>query len=60
MDRSIKGTGEKIFQVVICIILLWLAICAVMPFILLISSSFTAEDSLLKDGYSFWPKKWSM
>ena len=60
MDRSIKGTGEKVFQVVICIILLWLAICAVAPFILLISSSFTAEDSLLRNGYSFWPSKWSL
>ena len=60
MDRSIKGTGEKIFQVVICVILLWLAICAVMPFILLISSSFTAEDALLKYGYGFWPTHFSL
>lgn len=59
MDRSIKGTGEKVFQVVICIILLWLSFAAVMPFILLISSSFTAEDALLKYGYGFWPSKFS-
>lgn len=60
MDRSIKGTGEKIFQVVIIAILLWCAICAVMPFILLISSSFSDEEYLLRYGYSFWPSKVSM
>ena len=59
MDRSIKGTGEKIFQVVICVILFILSVCAVMPFVLLISSSFTAEDALLRYGYGFWPSKFS-
>ncbi len=60
MDRSIKGTGEKIFQVVIITILVILSLCAVLPFILLISSSFTAEDALLKYGYGFWPTKFSL
>lgn len=59
MDRSIKGTGEKIFQVIICVILFILSVNAVMPFLLLISSSVTAEDALLRYGYSFWPTKFS-
>ena len=54
MDRSIKGTGEKVFQVIICVILFFLSFNAVMPFILLISSSVTAEDALLRYGYGFW------
>ncbi len=51
-----KGTG---FQIMANVILLVLAIFCLIPFILLIISSFTDELSLIRDGYSFFPKKLS-
>ena len=37
-DTSVKGKGEKRFQVIINIILMIFALCAILPFILLLSS----------------------
>ncbi len=59
MDSGVKGTGEKIFQAIVIIILTLCALSALLPFILLAASSLTAEDHLLKYGYGFWPTKWS-
>jgi putative aldouronate transport system permease protein len=40
--------------------LIFLSLIALLPFVLLITSSLTAESSLLVDGYSFFPKQWSL
>jgi len=53
VESGVKGFGEKIFQIIIIIFLLILSICAILPFILLISSSLTDEKSLLSKGYNF-------
>lgn len=37
-----------------------LAIFCVLPFILVVSGSFTSEDSIIKDGYSVFPKVFSL
>ena len=37
-----------------------LAFLAVMPFILLVISSFTDEAVAVANGYSYFPEKWSM
>jgi len=37
-----------------------LTICAIAPFILLITASLTEEATALRDGYSFFPAKWSL
>lgn len=31
-----------------------------LPFLLIISASFTRNDSLVRDGYSLWPASWSL
>lgn len=42
-------------------ILLWtFSLCCLLPFILLIVSSFAEDSTILKYGYSFWPKEWSL
>lgn len=51
-----KGKGFQIFG---HIVLAFLSICAVAPFILLIMSSFTDEQALISYGYSFFPAKFS-
>lgn len=58
-DSSVRGRGDKQFQVIINVILIICMLCAVLPFILLLSSSFTAEDALMRSGYNFWPREFS-
>lgn len=50
---------KKGFQIFAHIIMLFIAICSIVPFILLIMSSFTEEKSLIANGYSFFPKEFS-
>lgn len=59
-DSSVKSVGDKIYQVIIFLVLAILALCAVLPFLLLLSSSLTEESTLLQQGYSFWPRKFSI
>jgi len=59
-DTRVTGNSEKIFQVIINVVLILLALAAILPFILLLSSSLTAEETLLVDGYGFWPKNFSL
>lgn len=42
------------------IILIFISICVVAPFLLLIIASFTDESTAVKYGYSFLPKAWSL
>lgn len=48
------------FQALIHLVLLILSLVAILPFVLLFTSSLTDEKLLLVDGYSFFPKKWSL
>ena len=54
VDRN-KGV-----QVLIYVILGILAVLCILPFLLLVMSSFTEELSLARNGYSFLPKKLSL
>mgnify|MGYP001780032514 CR=1 FL=1 len=60
MESGVKGRGEKIFQVIAHIVLIIVSLCAILPFILLVVASFTDEQTLLQNGYSFFPKQWSV
>ncbi len=60
MDSSVKGKGTIIFQIICYIVLTILALSVVLPFIMLIASSFTDNDALRKYGYNFWPSVFSL
>lgn len=60
MEKRKKTASERIFQIFIGTILVIATLLAVIPFVLLISSSFTAEDVLLSKGYGFWPARFSV
>ncbi len=47
--------NDKVFQYVVNLIMILLSLMCILPFILLISSSLTADDALVKYGYSFIP-----
>jgi putative aldouronate transport system permease protein len=54
-----KSHGEGLFLTVGHIIILFCALCAVIPVILIVVSSFTDNDTLIRNGYAFFPEKWS-
>lgn len=58
-DTSVKSKSDKRYQRTIIGILTILALLAIVPFLLLVMSSLTEEATLLKDGYSFFPRKFS-
>lgn len=52
-------TESKIFNRVATVILSVLVVIALLPIVLIIVASFTDETTLLRDGYTFLPKKFS-
>lgn len=50
---------NKGFQVFAHILMIFLTLCCLAPFILLFMSSFTSEDALIANGYSFFPAEFS-
>ena len=59
MKKS-KKSGDRMFQTLVHLVLIVLSLAAIFPFVLLVTSSLTDEKSLLVDGYSFLPQKWSL
>ena len=53
------ASDAKRFRVVSTIVLGILAVIALLPIILIVIASFTEETTLLRNGYSFFPKQWS-
>lgn len=49
--------NSKGFQIVANGIMIVLTLLCILPFLLLVSSSITNEQSLIEYGYLFWPKK---
>ena len=58
--NSVRGKSDRVFKIVVYTILIFCAACAILPFLLLIASSFTSEEALAVYGYGFWPKEWSL
>ncbi len=50
---------ERNFQIFAHVVMIILSLLAVVPFVLLVISSFTDNDVLIANGYSFTPAKWS-
>lgn len=56
----IKSKSNFQFQVIANIVLVIFSLFVIIPFALLIMSSFTDESTLIKNGYSFFPAKFSL
>lgn len=60
MKKSvIKSASDKRFHIVVNVIMIFASLAAILPFILLISSSLTDDTTLMKFGYNFWPRQFS-
>lgn len=57
MNRSHSDRNFRIFSHVL---MMFLAITAILPLILLVTSSFTDNTTLIQNGYSFFPSKLSL
>ena len=53
-------TESKVFNRVSTLILTVLVILTLLPILLIVIASFTDENALLQNGYSFLPQKWSL
>ena len=53
------SSDAKRFEIISTVILAILAVIALLPIILIVIASFTDETTLLRNGYSFFPEKWS-
>ena len=51
---------RKGFQFFAHFVMIFLTLFCLLPFLLLIASSFTDETTLIRDGYSFFPQKFSI
>ena len=56
----IRSKSNMRFQILANFILILFTIFVITPFILLIMSSFTEESTLIRNGYSFFPEKFSL
>lgn len=52
--------GERGFQTFALAVLIIMTVASLLPVILIVIASFTEENSLIADGYSYFPKKWSL
>ncbi len=56
----VRSRNNRIFQAVANIILIFVTLSVVLPFLLVFLSSVTDEATLISNGYSFFPKKFSL
>ena len=56
----VEGKSGRRFRILSHIIMIIVTLIAVIPFILLITSSLTGNAELLKNGYSFFPERWTL
>lgn len=60
MESKLYTKEERIFRRVSLVILLIVSIAALAPFVLILMSSLTDEATLISNGYSFFPQKFSL
>lgn len=52
--------GDKQFQLIAHVVMIFLSVCALFPFLLLVSSSFTDEKAAILNGFSIIPSKFGL
>lgn len=66
MKKKIRSKGlkvsadRKVFNVLSYLMLGIFTVFCTLPFILIISGSFSTQESILKDGYQLWPKEFTL
>lgn len=55
-----KSRDEHIWHVVAHVVMIVLSLVAILPFILLVTASFTDNNTAVREGYSYLPSVWSL
>lgn len=55
-----KIKEDPVYNVIITVVLVLLALCCVLPLVLLFAASLSSEAAIAQTGYSFWPKEFSL
>lgn len=55
-----KSIQSRIFSLFVNAYLFIAAFICIAPFVLLVVASFTDNNTIAQNGYSFWPEKWSL
>ncbi|MGM0883194.1 MAG: carbohydrate ABC transporter permease [Bacillota bacterium] len=55
-----ESSSDRLLKVIIYVLLTIFAIYCVIPFVTVISSSLSAESAILRDGYSIWPREFTL
>lgn len=55
-----KSFQNRLFSIFVNAWLFGAAIICIAPFVLLVVASFTDNNTIAQNGYSFWPKQWSL
>lgn len=54
------GTDQLLFNCIGGTLLAVFGLCCVVPFLLMVISSFASQQSLMQKGYTFFPSEWSL
>ena len=57
---NLKYQSDKNMRILAHVVMIFLTICALLPFILLAMASFTEENTAIRDGFTFFPKVLSL
>lgn len=55
-----KDTSGVIIITVSYVLIIGFALACLFPFVIMVSSSFTSENSILTSGYNLWPREYSL
>ena len=55
-----KSFQNRLFSIFVNAWLFGAALICIAPFVLLVVASFTDNNTIAQNGYSFWPKQWSL
>lgn len=65
-NRDIGSESNRFMQVskpvnvILSLFFIALALCCFVPFLFVVIISFTDQSSIFKNGYQFWPEKWTL
>lgn len=51
--------GEKVFQIILYIILIAMTLSFIIPFLLVLGTSFVTKEEVARRGFVFFPEQWS-
>lgn len=55
-----KLNDKSLFTAISAIFILTITIICILPFIMVVSGSLSSQDSIVKYGFSFWPREFSL